>query len=175
MLEAIITISRTRINCDIIFIASKQKKLELYKSFLSVNSFSTKSSHLQFTILKWIVPADYINLKYFSCSVSMLIAKIRLCEVNHTMFQPTLYRLVCQKLLPQLRQERPCSNFLRFCFTFRFTFTSGFVSMTRLGSVQKLIRHEANLEFLTIFNQVAGAFSYDAYKGGTYKKVAHVK
>ena len=46
MLEAIITISRTRINCDIIFIASKQKKLELYKSFLSVNSFSTKSSHL---------------------------------------------------------------------------------------------------------------------------------
>ena len=24
----------------------------------------------------------------------MLIAKIRLCEVNHTLFQPTLYRVV---------------------------------------------------------------------------------
>ena len=31
--------------------------------------------------------------------------------------------------------------------------------MKRLGSVQKLIRHEAKPEFLTIFNDVAGEFS----------------
>ena len=35
------------------------------------------------------------NEKVFVVLNRKAIAKIRLCEVNHTMFQPTLYRLVC--------------------------------------------------------------------------------
>ena len=86
----------------------------------------------------------------------MLIVILRFCEVNHTMF--STHSLSCSLLeivtLPKLKQERPFSTFLLFCFTSRFSFTSTFVSMKRLGSAQKLLRHTPKLEFLTILNKV---------------------
>ena len=56
------TLSNVTKNLALYLIASKRKKIELNKSFLSVNPFSA-----DFIILKGPVPADYLNLKYLPC------------------------------------------------------------------------------------------------------------